>query len=263
MRRYIILPLLSMSLLGAAGLHWEKAKFRPVSTSAAHGAHGGDGGSAHYRLAGIEEGMSAEVTYTLANLEQKKMSYPIGGMCLPESPWGNYHALTANAEHNGIRYSATTYIYKEGRPAKASPTKLTTTGKSPFEIRPIHLPREHDRYTASMQYGFVLIRDGKPLADTKVSFESTNGTKMELVSDKYGRFTLELPSDFKEVAKSRRGNKPADFILSSEDGSYRTSLTMPYHINPNEHWQSVPYGVLTMLLGMLAGLLLYRKVKNG
>lgn len=251
-----------MSSLGAEGLVWHKAtkKIKPITTNAHHGGHGG---MSHYELKGFKEDSKVTVDYYLANLEKKSMEYPNGGMCLPQSPLGNYHALVATGESNGKIYSTTTYIYRHGRPAKVSPTKLTTINKATFEIRPIHLPREHDRYKASKSYNFELYFDGKPQANSKVAFSTSNGMTLELQSDAKGRFSVTMPNDFSEVKKSRRGNKPANFILTSTYQNYTTTLTMPYHINPVNHWHSIPYGILVMLLGLLAGFFIYRRVNNG
>jgi len=256
-KKLITLILFTLSLLGAEALVWHKAskKIKPL------GGHGGHSrGMSHYELKGMSEG--AKVDYYLANLEKKSMEYPNGGMCLPKSPFGNYHALVANSQADGKIYSATTYIYRHGRPAKVSPTLLTAINKAKFEIRPVHLPREHDRYTANKSYHFALYFDTQPLANHTVEFSTSNGTTLNLTSDAKGRFSITLPSDFKEVKKSRRGNKPANFIAKSSYQNHITTLTMPYHINPNNHWQSIPYGILVMLLGLLAGFFIYRRVNH-
>jgi hypothetical protein len=262
MKRLLPILIVALSWLGAEGLVWHKAvkKIKPLTTNAHHGGHGG---MSHYELKGFKDGSKVSVDYYLANLEKKSMEYPKGGMCLPKSPFGNYHALVATGEIDGKVYSATTYIYKHGRPAKVSPTKLTSIDKVKFEIRPIHLPREHDRYTADKKYGFMLNFEGKPLANQSIKLSTSNGSKLSFTSDSNGELKVTLPSDFKEVKKTRRGNRPANFILSATYQNYHTTLTMPYHINPNNHWQSIPYGILVMLLGMLAGFFIYRRVNNG
>lgn len=260
--RLIVLALLAFGLLNAEAMVWHKAtkKIKPLTTNAHHGGHGG---MSHYELKGFKEDSKVTVDYYLANLDKKSMEYPNGGMCLPQSPFGNYHALVATGESDGKIYSTTTYIYRHGRPAKVSPTKLTAINKAKFEIRPIHLPREHDRYTADKKYGFVLYFEGKPLANQSIALTTSNGSTLNFTSDSNGEFKITLPSDFKEVKQTRRGNKPANFILTSAYQNYHTTLTMPYHINPNNHWQSIPYGILVMLLGLLAGFFIYRRVNNG
>lgn len=252
---------MAVGLLNAEAMVWHKAtkKIKPITTNAHHGGHGGK--MSHYELKGVNQG--AKVDYYLANLEKKSMEYPNGGMCLPPSPYGNYHALVATGESDGKIYSSTTYIYRHGRPAKTSPTLLTTINKAKFEIRPTYLPREHDRYKASKSYHFELYFDGKPQANTKVAFSTSNGSMLEVQSDAKGKFSVTMPNDFKEVKKSRRGNKPANFILTSEHQNFHTTLTMPYHINPINHWHSIPYGILVMLLGLLVGFFIYRRVNNG
>jgi len=262
MKRLLSILLVTWSLLGAEGLVWHKAtkKIKPLTPNP-HAQHGG--GMSYYELQGFVEGSKVSVDYYLANLDKKRVEYQKNGITLPKSPFGNYHALVASGEIEGKNYFATTYIYKHGRPSKVSPTKLTAIAKATLEIRPIHLPREHDRYSADKKYGFRLYFKGKPLAKKSIAFSTTNGTKLNFTSNQNGAFKVVLPSDFKEVKKTRRGNRPANFILTSTYQNYHTTLTMPYHINPNNHFQSIPYGILIMLLGMLAGFFIYRRVQNG
>ncbi|MFK5977216.1 MAG: hypothetical protein QM493_12010 [Sulfurovum sp.] len=265
MKLIVTTLLLSLSLMASSGVHWQKVekKFKPIANTSSYSGHK----SPKYELIGLKDNAKVEVDYYLSTLEKKKVEYKSGGVALPKSGYDTYHALVANIETPNALYSATTYIFKHGRPSPVSPTKLTSLNKSKFEIRPILLPREHDRYTADQKYGFRLYFDDKIVANQSISFVTSNGTKIDTKSDKNAELQITMPSDFKDVKNSRRGNKPANFILSSsyqkDNKMFHTTLTMPYHINPNNHWQSQLYGLLVMFLGMIFGLFIYRRVKNG
>ena len=262
MRVLTIFILLLLSSEANDWIHWQKVekKFKPIASH--HGGHN----VPKYELIALGEG-KVEVDYYLSTLEKKSVEYKREGIALPKSSYDTYHALVANVETPNSIHTAITYIYKHGRPSRVSPTKLTSLNKAKFEIRPILLPREHDRYISSKRYGFRLYFDDKILANQTISIITSNGTSIDSISDSSGEFFIKLPSDFKDVKKSRRGNAPANFIIRSsyqdEKRVYDTTLTMPYHINPNEYWQSQVYGILVMFLGMIFGFFIYRRVKNG
>jgi hypothetical protein len=172
------------------------------------------------------------------------------------------------AEGNGTNgiYSAIRYLSLQGRPSKISPTKLTALPKASLEIVPNPLHREHDRYTASKSYQFILRFHDKALANTTVSLETHNTPAQTVTTDAAGKFTITLPNDFKNVQIGRSENKPSEFLLSTQyrDGEtlYQSSLTMPYSLNPNDYWQSQTYGAGAIFIGFLGGLFLYQRHKK-
>lgn len=229
-------------------------------------AHGGEQ-TAMYQVVGMDGSMSAKATYILSNLEEKPLSMNANLFTLCKSMYGNYHALVVNGSKENMNFTAITYVYKNGKPSKISPSKLTASNKGMFEISPDPLPREHDRYTANKTYSFILKWDNKPLANTTISLIIDNNTTTTLKSDHNGRFEIVFPDNFENVFFEKRGNKPKEFVLSSQTNqnnqTYLTSLRGEYHINPINHWQSIPAGIGVLGFGFLIGLLVYRRVKNG
>jgi hypothetical protein len=185
---------------------------------------------------------------------------------LPRSMYDNYHAISAKVIDKNSIYGATYYIYKHGKPSHTSPTKITALDKLAFEIKPNPLPREHDRYKESKEYSFLVTFNNKPVS-AEVNLTTLNGTKLSFKSDKNGVLKFSMPKDFEDVKNSRRVNPASYFILSSNitegDKEYYTTLSMPYYVNPTNHWESVPWGVATMILGFLLGLFLYKRSQNG
>lgn len=176
----------------------------------------------------------------------------------------NYHALVAEyrPDENTLE-SAVRYLYLRGKPSGNSPSRVTAAVKTPFDIMPAPLPREHRRYQANHDAVFVLRFDGKPLANTPITLATANGSNLSLVSDRVGAVRFTLPDDFVETKPGRRNNRPAEFVLSSEikrNGRiYRTSLSAPYHVDP-AHWQSFGLGMMVLGVGFVSGLVVNRRL---
>jgi hypothetical protein len=233
-----------------------------------HGGGHNHGGmkTAMYQLVGYNGSQEANVTYILSNLEQKEIKLKANMINLPKSMYDNYHALSAKVTDKDTIYGASYYIYKHGKPSRTSPTKLTHLDKLKFEIKPNPLPREHDRYKESKSYSFLVTYENKPVS-TDIKLTTLNGSEIDLKSDADGVLEFVMPKDFKDVKNSRRANPASYFILSShiqkDAKAYYTTLSMPYYVNPVNHWQSIPYGVVVMVIGFLFGLFLYKRSKNG
>ena len=222
--------------------------------------------TAMYQLVGYNGSQDAKVTYILSTLEKKDIKLKANMINLPKSKFANYHAICAEITDINKVYAATYYIYKHGMPSKTSPTKLTGMDKLTFEIKPNPLPREHDRYTSSKKYSFLVTFENRPM-ETEILLTTHNGSKLKLKSDKDGILEFIMPNDFKDVKNSRRANPASYFTLSSgitkDSKEYYTTLSMPYYVNPVDYWQSIPYGALVAIIGFLFGLFLYRRSKNG
>jgi len=230
-----------------------------------HGGHG-KGESAMFALMNSDGNTSAHLV--LPNLTSQPLSFKLNTVMLPKPPMGGYYAMIAEEKSTDRVYSAIRYLSLQGRPSKISPTKLTGLNKSVLEIVPDPLHREHDRYTASKSYRFLIRFHDQALADTTVSFETHNTPAQTLMSDENGKFTITLPNDFKNVQIGRSENKPSEFLLSvnhkEAETLFVTTLTMPYSLNPNDFWQSQPYGAGAVFLGFLGGIFLYRRhLKSG
>lgn len=228
-----------------------------------HGGHG-RGESAMFALMNSDENASAHLV--LPDLFTESLTFKRNTVMLPKPPMGGYYAMVAEGNGTNISYSAVRYLSLQGRPSKVSPTKLTALPKAALEIVPNPLHREHDRYTATKEYRFVLNFQGKPLENTAVILETHNTSAQTYISDDTGGFTITLPNDFKNVQIGRDENKPSEFLLSTEyrDGEhlYKSTLSMPYSLNPNDYWQSQPYGAGAIVLGFLGGVFFYRRHKK-
>lgn len=225
-----------------------------------HGGHG-MGESARFALMNTEGNASAHLI--LPDLSSTPLTFKRGTVMIPKPPMGGYYAMVAEGNGTNGIFSAVRYLSLQGRPSKISPTKLTALSKTALEIVPDPLHREHDKYTASKSYPFILRFHDHALAYTTVSLETHNTPAQTITTDSKGKFTITLPNDFKNVHVGRSENKPSEFLLSttfSEDGNvYQSTLTMPYYVNPNDYWQSQRLGAGVIVLGFLGGLFLYRR----
>ena len=176
----------------------------------------------------------------------------------------NYHALVAEhrPDENTLE-SAVRYLYLRGKPSGNSPSRVTGAVKTPFDIMPAPLPREHRRYHANHDAVFVLRFEGKPLANTPITLSTANGSNLQLVSDRVGAVRFTLPDDFVETKPGRKNNRPAEFVLTSKiernGRTYRTSLSAPYHVDPG-HWQSFELGLMVLGVGFVSGLVVNRRL---
>lgn len=233
-------------------------------TASKHGGHG-KGESAMFALMNTET--NAHAYLILPDLSDQNLSFKLNTVMLPKPSMGGYYAMVAEGNTTNGVYSAIRYLSLQGRPAKVSPTKLTALPKTDLEIIPDPLHREHDRYTASKSYRFLLHFQGKPLIHTAVTLETHDTPAQTYTTDQTGAFSITLPNDFKNVKVGRSENKPSEFLLSTQhrDGEhlYKSTLTMPYSLNPNDYWQSQTYGAGAIFIGFLGGLLMYRRTKKG
>ncbi|NOQ32128.1 MAG: hypothetical protein GQ570_13510 [Helicobacteraceae bacterium] len=244
-------------------IHWLP---HGCSASSSGGSHHGGGKVSMYELINFTPSQNAKVSYIFSTLEKKSIELAPNTATLPKSGVNNYHALIAEVSEDNRVYSAIYYIYKHGKPSQTSPTKLTSLQKVEFEIKPNPLPREHDRYSGSKEYSFLVTLDSKP-QEIEVEFQTLNGTKKIYKSDANGVLKLTLPNDFKNVKHIRRANKASHFILSTKttknNKEYFTTLSAPYSVNPTNYWQSVSLGLITAIAGFIIGIFIYRKRKNG
>lgn len=223
--------------------------------------------TAMYQLVGFNGSMSADVKYHLSNLEIKPLKMNANMVNLPRSMYDNYHALVTNVTKGDDYYTSVYYLYKHGKPSKTSPTKLTFKQKGLFELVPNHLPREHNRYYGSKTYSFILMYENNVVSNESVKLTTLNGTTKDLFTNENGEFSVTLPNDFKNVKTGRRSNLPSYFILSSSikkgDKNFHTTFSNPYHVNPNDYWSSIPAGFGFAGLGLLIGLVILKRRKNG
>lgn len=229
-----------------------------------HGAHP-KGESTMFALMNTETNTHAHLI--LPDLSEQNLTFNHTTVTLPKPSMGGYYAMVATGNDTNSTYSAIRYLSLHGRPCKVSPTRLTALSKTDLEIVPYPLHREHDRYTASKSYRFLLRFQGKPLSHTAVTLETHNTPVQIYTTDTAGAFSITLPNDFKNVKVGRNENKPSEFLLSTQYRSgghlYKSTLSMPYSLNPNDFWQSQSYGAGVIAIGFLGGLVFYRRSKKG
>jgi hypothetical protein len=179
-----------------------------------------------------------------------------GGITLPSTGMGNYHALVVEQDWGDSKDYLIRYEYMRGKSSGFSPGKLTNAEKAPLEIIPDPIPREHYRYLSGYQWDFLVRYRGEAVADLPVVLETEFGSRLEGKSDAQGRVSFRLPDDFPEVKTGRRNNPPAELWLTARynDGevNYETRLSAPYHVNP-AHWQSTGLAAAVFAFGLLAG----------
>lgn len=263
----LLLPLLVSTAMWGYG---ENALYLAPHPGAGGGkpasAHGGHGHGKETRFAAMNLEGNATAKLILPDLTVRPLVLHRNTLSLPKPSVGGYYALVLESKTPERTQSAVRYLSQFGRPAKVSPTRLTALPKSPLEIVPNPLHREHDRYTASKTYRFTVMFENHPLPNASVRFETNQNTAKEYRTDPQGGVSLELPDDFQNVKVGRSENLPGEFLLTVEHRStqsdYVSTLSMPYYVNPNDYWQSQKLGAGTMLLGFLGGLFLYRRTKG-
>lgn len=245
---------------------------------APHVSHGSDhshGENAKHRGHGMGETTllhaihcegNSSVVLIKPDLSKDDLNLSDNTLNLPKNSIGGYYTLILNHHSANQVDSAIRYLSQQGRPSKISPTRLTALPKTDLEIVPNPLHREHDRYTASKSYRFLLHFQGKPLANTPITLETRNTPAQTYTTDSTGAFSITLPNDFQNVQVGRSENKPSEFLIVAQHTdnnlTYTSTLTMPYFVNPNDYWQSQPYGAGVIFIGFLGGLFLYRRTKN-
>lgn len=275
--RYLlpVLLLVSVACFGANGIYWEPCKAhaksetnktskRPDANKSAksnsHAAHGG-GGMMMLSLVGAEDkNVSASYLLPDLSLAPAELKY---GMVVPKVNMGGYYALTAFAEDANSSDFAVRYLSANGKPVKVSPVKLTNKQKNVLEIIPNPLPREHDRYTASKDYRFTVVYNGKPLENADIELKIGENTQ-KLQTTSGGKLTILLPNSFSNVVPEDRQTK--EFVLSVskyENGRlFTSSFSAPFYPNANDWWQSQNLGFGGIALGFLGGIALYMRSRK-
>ena len=263
----ILLPLLFTATLWEYGdgvIYW--APHVSHGGEHSHGKHGGHGMGEATMLHAMNCDGNSSVILIKPDLSKEDLNLSDTTLNLPKTSVGGYYALVLNRHTDNQVDSAIRYLSMQGRPSKVSPTKLTALPKTDLEIIPNPLHREHDRYTASKSYRFLLTFQGKPLSNTPITLETKNDSVASYTTDETGAVTITFPNDFKEVSSVKEENKPSEFLLKTryQDGElvYVTTLSMPYSLNPNDYWQSQKYGAGAVFIGFLGGLFLYRRSKK-
>ncbi|HEY9051784.1 MAG TPA: hypothetical protein VIQ03_09590 [Gammaproteobacteria bacterium] len=173
----------------------------------------------------------------------------------------NYHALVAQREYTdstGIvtQESAIRYVYMNGKPTGRSPSELTQFIKTPLEIVPDPLPREHWHYKAGDTINFVVRFNSEILADQPVSLSTGNGTVLKGRTNIDGEISFQLPDDFPSTQAGRRNNPASELLLhttwSHEGEKYASWLSSDYQVDPS-HWRHTDLGAWITTGGFIFG----------
>jgi hypothetical protein len=262
-----LLPLLLTATLWGYGdgvIYW--APHVSHGGEHSHGKHGGHGMGEAIMLHAMNCDGNSSVVLIKPDLSKEDLNLSDTTLNLPKTSVGGYYALVLNHRSDTQIDSALRYLSMMGKPAKVSPTKLTALPKTDLEIVPNPLHREHDHYTASKSYRFLLHFQGKPLTNTTITMETRDTPAQTYTTDNTGEFLITLPNDFKNVQVGKSENKPSEFLIIAQHRdnnlTYKSTLTMPYSLNPNDYWQSQTYGAGAIFIGFLGGLFLYRRSKK-
>jgi hypothetical protein len=200
---------------------------------------------------------------------QRQLPFDMAGAKLDKPASGGLHWLAAREEQGDeVRVASTVYYFSN--PGK-NPTAIFMQQKHELEIIPQPFPREHSRYRANEDWKFLVRFNSKPQANHKVSLETGNGTKAELVSDAQGIITMHVPDDFKSESGQKtagehsHGRRSSDFVLATEyrEGgkNYLTAFNGSYGPGAFDQ-RSLAMGLGFTLLGMAGAVPLLRQRKS-
>ncbi len=260
----VILGVLGISHFCAAELLWspkpiEKQKSTQQEQHAGHGQQG-----RREKAFYLQDQKNVTVNYIDPSLKVLPLSSAdkSSKFILPDSGMDNYHALVAERKGEALHESSLRYVYMRGKPSGYSPDDLISNHKLPLEIVPQPMIREHWRYYTNNKHSFQVLFNEKPLIDTWVILQTTNGSKFDAKTDVEGKVSFILPDDFKDVKPGRRANKPQEFLLRTvhiaDNITYKTNFSSKYSVNPS-HWQSNSGGVLALSIGFISGLVIMRR----
>ncbi|QKQ25759.1 hypothetical protein [Candidatus Reidiella endopervernicosa] len=210
----------------------------------------------------LDDSEAAELQMWSSTLQLSELEQLEGKVELTKTGIDNYHAVLATRSSQTLHESALRYRYMRGKPSGHSPSELTALTKTPLEIVPDPLPREHWRYTGNQTANFTITFNGEPLAGAWVGLTSSNGTTLESTSDAEGSVSFPVPDDFSRVMPGHSNNPKGEFIVRTghvDNGRlYRTNLTADYRVDPG-HWQSNGVALFMLGGGFAAGLLVTRR----
>ncbi|WP_428605192.1 hypothetical protein [Sedimenticola sp.] len=205
----------------------------------------------------------AVVTLWKPDLSTRPLTAKMGRVTLPPTGMDNYHAVVVERDWGRSFDALVRYEYLRGKPSGESPRKLTTAVKTPLEIVPDPIPREHHRYYSGAEAGFIVRYRQQPLANQAVTLQTSHGSLVTATSDDVGRVVLTIPDDFPDVIAGQRDLRSAELSIQTEYQAdavhYTSALTAAYRLSP-EHWQSKPWGFAVAGAGFIFGGLVTRRV---
>jgi hypothetical protein len=177
---------------------------------------------------------------------------------------GNYHWLKAQAV-DAQRFASTVKYFSNPGP---SPRRMLAQDKTRLEIRPIDLPREHNRYHANESWDFQVMLDGKPVANTTVIMDTSKGSKLQATTNEQGIANLTFPDDFNKNpdphAHHRGGHgghrRPsAEFAVWTEHQGMTSAFNYSYSPDVFTNKAVLPAIGLVFAGSLITGFGLFRK----
>ncbi len=220
-----------------------------------------------FQLNDVTFSVDSNITWINPDLEKKSIQIIENRFTLPKKQKAFYHLFRFDQVVQNSSYTAKYFHKQFGKPSQKSPEKVASFYEGGFEFIPLPLPMEHGSYYSSDEYKFKLLFNNKPLKNSVIKLMTHNGTNQSYKTDDEGFTYVTLPNDFTEVKPGLRSNRPSYFILSAHmvhnSKNYHTTLCQAYHVNPIDHWRSIPYAIVVLILGSLLGIFIYRRFKNG
>jgi hypothetical protein len=140
--------------------------------------------------------------------------------------------------------------------------------KLPLEIKPVNLPREHQRFRANETWDFIVLSQGKPLANATVLLETSNDTTATMTSDANGIVSVNFLDDFATYAEKHKGHdmghvshgrKYAKFALSVEHDNQTSAFNYKYGEDAFTNKSIVPAVGLAFSGSLITGIFLFRR----
>ncbi|NOQ78974.1 MAG: hypothetical protein GQ546_06195 [Gammaproteobacteria bacterium] len=265
----VFITVLGFTQLSQAELLWSPKPDKKLQSSKPvskenHNQHAGHGNRSQEKAFYLQDNINSIINYIDPSLKVLSLTNEDNSnkYILPKSGMDNYHALVAERKGDALHESSLRYVYMRGKPSGYSPENLIKNHKLPLEIVPEPMIREHWRFYTNNRHTFQILFNEKPLADTWVILQTTNGSKFDSKTNAEGKVSFILPDDFKDIKPGRRANKPQEFILRTvhiaDDITYKTNFSSKYSVNPS-HWQSNSGGLLALSIGFISGLVIMRR----
>lgn len=207
----------------------------------------------------------ADIKIWKPDLSTLPLTAKMDTITIPSTGVDNYHAIVAEKDWGDLKEAIVRYEYLRGKPSKRSPTRLSGSQKTDFEVVPAPIPRGHYRYYSDQEWGFLLRFRGNPVPNHPIVMATANGSEVKGVTDGEGLVRMHIPDDFPNVVEGERDKRGAELTVSaelvSEGITYQSMLSAEYRVN-QQHWKSFEMGLLVVGLGMLAGGYIGRKKNN-
>lgn len=178
---------------------------------------------------------------------------------------GNYHWFSA-VDKEALRFASTVNYFSSPGPA---PRQMLKQNKSPLEIKPVDLPREHQRFRANESWDFIVLTDGKPLPATRVLLETSNGSSISMTTNSEGIVSVTFPDDFAAFAEKHKnhdmgghashGRQSAQFVVSVQHENKTSAFNYQYGEDAFTNKAVLPAVGYALSASLFTGFLLFRR----